>query len=41
MKKGKLKQVIDVNLVFRAYAEQTEALNRMRGMLEDENTSKR
>ena len=25
----------------RAYAEQTEALTRMRGMLEDENTAKR
>ena len=27
--------------LFRAYAEQTAALNRMRGMLEDENTMKR
>ena len=26
---------------FRAYAEQTNALNRMRGMLEDENNQKR
>ena len=27
--------------MFRAYAEQTDMLNRMRGMLEDENNQKR
>ena len=30
-----------LNSLCRAYAEQTDALNRMRGMLEDEMTSKR
>jgi hypothetical protein len=32
---------LSANVVCRAYAEQTEMLTRMRGMLEDENTDKR
>ena len=33
--------IIFLKILFRAYADQTLALNRMRGMLEDENTMKR
>ena len=40
-KNSKLYQLFILNLLYRAYAEQTDTLNRMRGMLEDEMTQKR
>ncbi len=41
MRRGNLSWYIDNCLHYRAYAEQTLAMNRMRGMLEDEMTQKR